>query len=228
MNAPHERRYDDREVALIFKGAASAEMTRSTTNGLTLPELERVAVEAGLDPSLVRRAAAELDTRRDATLGDRWRGGPKVLVVERVIEGEVAPDASDALLATVRGATGAGGMGTASTVGRTFTWRGQLDGAQTDVGVVPAAGRTTVQVRVALDALSQNAFAAWLMAAGGGGVLAFAALVNPIGAAALLPAGAVVGVGYLLARRRFARQAARLHARAQALADAVATAAARR
>ncbi len=118
-----ERRYDDREVALIFKGAASAELARPTTDGLTLPELERVALEAGLDPVLVRRAASELDTARDATLGDRWRGGPTALVVERVIDGELPPDAADALLATVRGAIGAGGMGTASTVGRAFTWR---------------------------------------------------------------------------------------------------------
>jgi hypothetical protein len=224
-----ERRYDDREVARIFEGAASAELARPTPHGLTLPELERVAVEAGLDPALVRRAASELDLQRTATPGDRWRGGPKTLVVERVIDGELAPDAPDALLAAVRAATGAGGMGTASTVGRTFTWRGQLDGAQADVGVTAAQGRTTVQVRVALDALSQNAFAAWFLAAGGGGgFLAFAALVNPIGAAALLPAGAVAGAGYLLARRRFARQAARLHDRAQALADAIATAAAAR
>jgi hypothetical protein len=219
-----ERRFDDREVALIFRGAASLERQAHAPGGLTLPELERVAVEAGLDPAMVRRAAAELDATRAATAGDRWRGGPRTLLIVRELGGEVAPDApgvADALLAAVRRAPGVG-MGTATTLGRGFTWRGQLDGAQTDVSVVPAPGRTTVEVRVALDGVSQGTFASWFVAAGGGGgFLAFAALVNPLGAAAVLPAAAVAGVGYAVARRRYARRVAEYAARAQALADAV-------
>ncbi|GLC23490.1 hypothetical protein [Roseisolibacter agri] len=224
-----ERRFDDREVALIFKGAASLERQTHAPGGLTLPELERVAVEAGLDPAMVRRAAAELDATRAASSGDRWRGGPRALVIVREVEveGEVAVDAShvaDALLAAVRRIPGVG-MGTATTLGRTFTWRGQLDGAQTDVNVVPAQGRTTIEVRVALDGVSQGTFASWFVAAGGGGgFLAFAALVNPLGAVAVVPAAAVAGVGYAVARRRYARKVAAYAARAQALADAVAAA----
>lgn len=222
-----ERRYDDREVALIFRDAAALERTRGAAGGLTLPELERVAVEAGLDPAMVRRAAAELEAPRAATAGDRWRGGPRALVIAREIDGELAVDAAgaaDALLAAVRRGPGVG-MGTASTLGRTFTWRGQLDGAQTDVSVVPAQGRTTVEVRVALDGVAQGTFATWLVGAGGGGaVVVFLALVSFLGVLALAPAAAVLAAGWLAARRRFARAAARYGARAQAMADAVAAA----
>ena len=226
-----ERRFDDREVGLIFKGAADAEQRASAARaagGLTLPELERVAVEAGLDPAMVRRAASELDASHAHGAGDRWRGGPRALTIAREIDGEVAvdaPGAADALLAAVRRARDVG-MGTATTLGRTFTWRGQLDGAQTDVSVVPAQGRTTVEVRVALDGVSQGTFASWFVAAGGGGgFLAFALLVNLLGMLALLPAAAVAGAGYVVARRRYARKVAAYAARAQALADTVAAAA---
>lgn len=222
-----ERRFDDREVALILQGAADAERRASAAHvagGLTLPELERIAVEAGLDPAMVRRAAAELDAPRAHGADDRWRGGPRALTIAREIDGEVAVDAAgaaDALLAAVRRGPGVG-MGTASTLGRTFTWRGQLDGAQTDVGVVPAQGRTTVEVRVALDGVAQGTFARWFMAAGSvGAILTFTALAGLLGLAALVPAGAVVAVGYVVARRRYAQEVARYAARAQALADAV-------
>lgn len=223
-----ERRYDDREVALIFRDAAALERARGATGGLTLPELERVAVEAGLDPAMVRRAAAELEAPHGAAAGDRWRGGPPALVIAREIDGELAVDAAgaaDALLAAVRRGPGVG-MGTASTLGRTFTWRGQLDGAPADVSVVPAQGRTTVAVRVALDGVAQGTFATWLVGAGGGGaVVVFLALVSLLGVLALAPAAAVLVAGWLAARRRFARAAARYGARAQAMADAVAAAA---
>ena len=228
---PAGRRYDDREVALILKGAAEQEgrvAARDTAGGLTLPQLEQVALEAGLDPALVRRSAAQLDARGSDSLGARWRGGPHELVVERVLDGELAADmrgVAESLATAVREAAG-GALGSTDTVGRLFTWRGQLDGAQADVSVTPANGRTTVRVRVALDGASQASFAKWLVAAGGGGgFLAFAVLVNAIGPFAVLPAGAVASMGYLAARRDFARAQARYAARADAVLEAVVSAA---
>jgi hypothetical protein len=224
---PAGRRYDDREVALILKGAAEQEglaASRDATGGLTLPELEQVALEAGLDPALVRRSAAQLDARGGDSLGARWRGGPHELIVERVLDGELAGDApgvAEALVTAVRAAAG-GGLGSADTTGRLFTWRGRLDGAQADVSVTPANGRTTVRVRVALDGASQASFAKWLVAfGGGGGFFTFSLLVQAIGAFVALPVAGVVGVGYLTARRDFARAQARYAARADAVVDAV-------
>ena len=130
---PAGRRYDDREVALILKGAAEQEgrvAARDAAGGLTLPQLEQVALEAGLDPALVRRSAAQLDASGSDSLGARWRGGPHELVVERVLDGELAADmrgVAESLATAVREAAG-GALGSTDTVGRLFTWRGQLDG----------------------------------------------------------------------------------------------------
>ncbi len=224
---PAGRRYDDREVALILKGAAEQEGragARDAEGGLTLPELEQVAREAGMDPALVRRSAAQLDARGGDSPGERWRGGPRELSVERVLDGELAADTrgvAESLATAVREAAG-GALGSADTVGRLFTWRGQLDGAQADVSVTPANGRTTVRVRVALDGASQASFAKWLVAAGGaGGLFIFALLVNAIGPFAALPAAGFVWLCYLNARRDFAHAQARYTARADAVADAV-------
>jgi hypothetical protein len=225
---PAGRRYDDREVALILKGAAEQEGragAREAAGGLTLPELEQVAREAGMDPALVRRSAAQLEARGGDSLGERWRGGPRELIVERVLDGELAADArgvAESLTTAVREAAG-GALGSTEAVGRLFTWRGRLDGAQADVSVTPAHGRTTVRVRVALDGASQASFAKWLVAFGGaGGFLTFSLLVNAIGAFAALPVAGVVGIGYLTARRDFASAQARYAARADAVVEAVA------
>ena len=227
-----ERRYDDREVARIVAGAADREAVArqdpARDDGLTLRELESVAAEAGLEPALVRQAAAQLDARRAATPGDRWRGGPTVLVVERVVDGEPPPDAGASLLAAVRRATGVatgatGATGALRPSDTAFDWHGRLDGAQADVTVTPVDGRTTISVRLALDGVSQASFGRWFLGAGGGlGAAAFAALLHPIGAAAALVGGAIAGAGYVAARRDFARTSARYAARATALADALA------
>jgi hypothetical protein len=219
-----ERRYDDGEIARILEGAATEEraLVRAQSGGLTLPELERVAIEAGLDPAMVRRSAAALDAPRQAQAS-------KAVVVERELPlpPNAVVDAAGAL-AAVRAAVGGGSTGSASEAGGAFTWRGQLDGQQTEVSVTPAGARAVVRVHVTLDAVAQASYARWLVSVGGGGgVLAFAALVNPIGAFAALPAAAMVGLGWAMARRDFARRAAAVHARAAAVADAVADAVAR-
>ncbi len=211
-----ERRYDEREVARILEGAASQEraLVRANPQGLTLAELEQAAAEAGLDPAMVRQSAAALDAPRDA----------KVVVVERVIPAGALPPTA-ALLAAVRAAVGPGGVGSAAEGGETFAWRGQLDGQQAEVTVAPTGGRSVVRVRVALDAVAQASHARWTLGVGGGaGVVAFAALVGAVGALAALPAAALVGAGYAMARRDVARRAANVRARAEAVADAVARA----
>jgi hypothetical protein len=61
------RRYDDREVAAIFRSAAegpsSPEQQPSRDEGLTLAELRAIGREVGLDESAVERAAMTLDLR---------------------------------------------------------------------------------------------------------------------------------------------------------------------
>jgi hypothetical protein len=62
-----DRRYDDREVAAIFRSAAenpaTAAQQSSHDEGLTLAELRAIGREVGLDEQAVERAAMTLDLR---------------------------------------------------------------------------------------------------------------------------------------------------------------------
>ena len=64
-----ERRFTDRQIGLILKRAVELEETSSSgalpsARGLTLGELQEIAVEAGINPAMVGRAAAEMEGRR--------------------------------------------------------------------------------------------------------------------------------------------------------------------
>src|SRR6185437_17051636 len=67
FNLMPTRRYDDREVAAIFRSAAespsSPEQQPSHDEGLTLAELRAIGREVGLDEAAVERAAMTLDLR---------------------------------------------------------------------------------------------------------------------------------------------------------------------
>ena len=62
-----ERRYTDRDVALILRRAAEIDK-KSTPDapvrGLSVGELQEIAGEVGIDPEAVTRAAAEFEGRR--------------------------------------------------------------------------------------------------------------------------------------------------------------------
>ena len=65
-----ERRYNEQEIAGIFKQAAEAQETAqrhlSHTEGLTLAELQEIGKEAGITPEFIARSAAAVD-RTDHT-----------------------------------------------------------------------------------------------------------------------------------------------------------------
>lgn len=60
-----ERRFDDDEVARIFARATETQREQSRAlarqDGMTLAELQAIAKEAGIDPTLVAQAAREVD-----------------------------------------------------------------------------------------------------------------------------------------------------------------------
>lgn len=61
----HQRRYNEQEIAAIFKRAAAdqeaAQRQLSAGGGLTLAEIEAIGKEAGITPAFIARAAAALD-----------------------------------------------------------------------------------------------------------------------------------------------------------------------
>lgn len=81
-----ERRYSDKEVEVLL--ARAVELSRSPESftprqsGTSLAELERIALEAGLSPEALRRAAAEIDSLRPSSASTFRRiiGADKLLL----------------------------------------------------------------------------------------------------------------------------------------------------
>jgi DNA-binding transcriptional regulator YhcF (GntR family) len=74
-----ERRFTDKEVALILRRASELEERTESRGpshgrGLTLPDLREIAAEAGIDPDLVSRAAAEMEGAKGLRTGSILAG----------------------------------------------------------------------------------------------------------------------------------------------------------
>jgi hypothetical protein len=115
-----ERRYTEKEVRAIFERAArrSPVSGESEEGGLTLAELQEVGVAAGLDPTAVAAAAAELDvgTAERPTI----LGMPAEATRTRLLPGPVSDEAWGALVADLRRTFKANGV--TSEVGRVRAW----------------------------------------------------------------------------------------------------------
>ena len=204
------RRFNEKEVALIIKRASELQQTETTsesTTGMSLAELEQVAREAGLDPELVRRAAADLDTRVTDQTPNLFLGAPTVLRLERTIDGEVPADEYEPMVLEMQRLLG--GTSTASTIGRTlqFSLTGRnhqhASGRDVQVTITPRNGRTTIRIEERLGPLAGGLFGGLLGGMGGG----LTVPVTVIGAALTHSAILATGLGgvmisgsYLLAR----------------------------
>lgn len=228
------RRYNEKEVALIIRQASElqeADATRDSSAGMSLVELEQVAREAGLDPALIRRAAADLDTRVTDRTPSRLLGAPTSLRLERTIDGEVSPDEYDALVAEIQRAVG--GMGSASLLGRSLQWtsagggRHRVSTRTVQVTVAPKNGRTTIRIEEPVGQLAGGLFLGLMGGIGmglmplvgvGGGYLGMSVAGPGFAiAVAIAACGAFVGGTYLLARTIFNRIVSRRGETLQAL-----------
>jgi len=67
-----DRRYNDKEIAAIFRAAAEGPQTPrqqvSREDGLTLADLQAIGREVGISPEAVAQAAVSVDVRRRASL----------------------------------------------------------------------------------------------------------------------------------------------------------------
>lgn len=169
------RRYNEKEVADIIKRASEMQQVESTaesTTGMSLSELEQVAREAGLDPSLVRRAASDLDTRVSDRKPSAFIGAPTNLVLERTIDGEVPVDEYETIVLEIQRELG--GVGQVSTLGRSLVWtmqgvdRRRVSTRTVQVTVTPRNGRTTIRMEEPLGQLAGGLFGGLMGGLGGG------------------------------------------------------------
>ena len=211
------RRFNEKEVADIIKRASELQQVESTaesTTGMSLAELEQIAREAGLDPALVRRAASDLDTRVSDRQPSPFLGAPTTLVLERTIDGEVPADEYEAIVLEIQRELG--GVGSASTLGRSLVWtmqRSHGPRARTStvqVTITPRNGRTTIRMVEQLSQLAGGLFGG-LMGGLGAGTSGFAmgigmGVFDSAAITVAIIAGMITG-SYALARTIFGRVA---------------------
>ena len=115
---PMPRRFTQEEAQRIFARVAERERTAPSSGGLSLGELEEAAGVAGLDPSLVAGAVAELDATPNVerTLG----GAPVDVTRHRVVPTPLDDDVWERVVGSARQEFGEPGV--AGQVGRLREW----------------------------------------------------------------------------------------------------------
>ena len=165
------RRFSEREVALVLRKATEMEEHQGTSgSGLSLEELEQIAGEVGISPALIRRAVAELDTKRARS--NPLMGAPLSHEAIRAVAGELGPEETAALIAVVERNSDQLGVVTEALGSTRWTARDRF--RTTQVAITSAKGGTTVRVveraSARLKGMLHGIPAAW------GAILSIAAL----------------------------------------------------
>lgn len=223
------RRYTEKEVGLLLRRATEIQRSEPSARdpaGLTLRELEEVAVEAGIDPACLRHAAAELDAGGGAsTLGAKLAGAPLAFLLERTVPGELPDAAFEDLVPLMQ--SGTLGQGTASAVGKTLTWSSRSDTNTSSQQILVSSrdGRTTIRVEERLSGLAGALHGGLVAGVGGGvGIGLGGTLGGVLGSVALAVAFpvAIIGGSYAGARAIFAAQVRGRRRRMEKLLDRLA------
>ncbi len=160
------RRYSDEERRELLDRAARLEREGHVPAGSardpTLPELEEVAAEAGMNPLAVREAARGMDLESQGsflpTSSSRGiLGAPLTLHLERTVPGRVPEEALDALIPLLR--RGLGGVGEPERVGSSIRWESRNDTATRVVYARVSGGGA--QTRIVLEDRCENM--AWVV-----------------------------------------------------------------
>jgi len=235
---PTQRSYNEEEVVKILQRAARLEREKSVASPtLTLDEIESIARESGIDLSLVRRAAGELEVPERRGWEAVLAGAPVRRVVERVVDGEIGTQHHEALVMLIRSTIGGAaaaeipspGWGippSVATVGRSLVLSGWSSGGVIEVQISPRKGRTLIRVESNSGQLAGGLFGGIIGGVGGGlgsnvGWILPSYLHLPV-VAGVAGAAAVVLGAYGLARSIFSRQTRSLHRRMEQLAERLA------
>lgn len=233
---PARRTFDDREVARILERAAELQASPGgggdASTGMSLAELEQVAREAGIDPAMVRRAAAEVARGgRAVSAPAPVLGAPVRLVAERVLAGELPESRFATILEVIQRETDDPGQ--PSGIGGTLVWHSSppLQYARARwsrrlaVRVTPRDGHTTVRVEESIADAAGGIFGGLMGGIGGTGLglslgIGIGVMHAPLVAVGL--AALAVGGSYGLARGIFGAVSKRRARQLERLADVVA------
>ncbi|PRP94175.1 hypothetical protein ENSA5_41300 [Enhygromyxa salina] len=192
----YEQRYPEREAAQILERAAELQRQANDNTRMTVSELEEAASPAGIAAVYVRRAAAELSlrqARRDRV--SPGLGGPRTILLEVTLDGELPVPAYEYVIEVVRRHTGE--LGVASLIGRSLTWTAHPSHSRAGPGwsrtiavtIVPRSGRTCIRIEEKLDQLVKSVFGTLLGGVGGGGSVLPCIPLALVGLPGLIPLG---------------------------------------
>lgn len=215
----YEHRFAEPEASSILNRAAELQREAQDVRRMTVAELEDAAAAAGIEQVYVRRAAAELSLRQARR--DRFSptiGGPRTIVLEVTLDGEIPVPAYEYVIEAVRRHTGE--LGVASLIGRSLTWTalpghsraGPAWSRTIAVTIVPRGGRTRIRIEEKLDQLVKSVFATSLGGIGGSSSLVPMLSLALLGLPGLIPLGVGLWLGgaWAIARAIYrARVAAR-------------------
>ncbi len=219
MRTP-DRRYTDREVALILHRAAQLDaglLVSETGEGLSLSEIERIAREVGIAPELVARAAALVEAGKPG-LAARIFGGPTDFDAEYQATGELPRERYGDVVEAIRRALGQPGK--TSEILDGLEWKSVGETTQITVAVRPSAGKTKVQI---LADRGGSAVIAYLFPGAAGllgGAIAGAILEPGLGGG-LAIMGTAAATGFLAARTIWSAATRRFRRKFASLVDAV-------
>jgi len=166
------RLYGEQEIGHILKRATElqhAEPSPPSMGGMTLAELEEIAIEAGIDPRHLRRAAMDLDSgTSEPQFWDRVVGEQLQLERETVIPGELPESGFERVVSVIQRT--AHEHGQPSLLGRTLTWRAETPNKTRTIQVVVNArgGETRIRIEERLNQFAGGLFGGTLGGIGGG------------------------------------------------------------
>ena len=173
------RRYSEGEVQEIVKRASELEATTPTASGaMTIGGVEELAAEVGIAPSAVRAAAdamrpvvgAAPATVQPPIRTNRWIGGPTMISIERVVDGEVPESEYSVMVDETRSMLK--NVGQVSQLGRSFSWTASPGASQRKLEIVVSVrgGRTRITIQESLAPLIGGIFGGIGGGMGGGGI----------------------------------------------------------
>jgi len=144
-----ERRFTDKEVALILRRASDLEKRDSSTaltsgRGLTLSDLKEIAAEAGIDPELVSQAVTEMEGPKGLRSGSLLAGPGTVRREVRAIPQEMSRDELADLFRLVDEEVP--DQGTVQEALGNVRWTSKGRFLSTQVSLEPGAGETLMRV----------------------------------------------------------------------------------
>ncbi|MEM7415286.1 MAG: hypothetical protein AAF389_07305 [Gemmatimonadota bacterium] len=151
MNEPGNlpRVYGEKEIGQILQRATELQHQEPSAPaaGVTLSELEEIAVEAGIDPKFLRRAAVEIDAGvTDTSFWTKVVGDEMLLVREMTLRGEFADSGFERIVSTIQ--THSREHGQPSLLGRTLTWRAETASKMRTIQITVASrdGETNIRL----------------------------------------------------------------------------------